>query len=63
MTFADLIDILDFNRQRTMGLVDNLAKHPKATTLLGWRPAPGRATPPGSSCTSRPPTTVMSTCA
>jgi hypothetical protein len=43
MTFADLIDILDFNRQKTMALVDSLAKHPKATAVLGWRPGPGRA--------------------
>ena len=43
MTFADLIEILDFNRQKTLGLLDTIAKHPKPAEALGWRPGPGRA--------------------
>src|SRR5438874_1947779 len=43
MPFADLIDSLDFNRQKTLGFLDNLAKDPNARVILGWRPGPGRA--------------------
>jgi hypothetical protein len=43
MTVADLVDILNFNRSRTLGFVDNLAKLPDVQKVLGWRPAPGRA--------------------
>jgi uncharacterized damage-inducible protein DinB len=43
MTFADLIEILDFNRQKTLALLDNLAKQPNVPAILGWRPGPGRA--------------------
>lgn len=43
MTFADLIEIMDFNRQKTLGLLDVLAKHPNAKAVLAWRPGPGRA--------------------
>jgi uncharacterized damage-inducible protein DinB len=43
MTFADLIEVLDFSRQKTLGLVDKLAEQPNAQATLGWRPAPGRA--------------------
>src|SRR5687768_1870190 len=43
MTFADLIEILDFNRQKTLALLDALAKHPTPQVVLGWRPGPGRA--------------------
>jgi len=43
MTFADLIEILDFNRQKTLALLDNLAKQPNVPGILGWRPGPGRA--------------------
>src|SRR5205823_4019573 len=43
MTFADLFEMLDFNRQKTLGLLDNLAKQPNVAEVLGWRPGPGRA--------------------
>src|SRR5437762_8732326 len=43
MTFADLIEVLDFNRQKTLALLDNLAKQPDVAAALGWRPGPGRA--------------------
>ena len=43
MTFADLIELLEFNRQKTIGTLDVLAKEAEPATVLGWRPAPGRA--------------------
>ena len=43
MTFADLIEVLEFNRQKTMALVDNIAKLPNPRAALGFRPGPGRA--------------------
>ena len=43
MTFADMIEMLDFNRQKTLALVETLAKDPNARVVLGWRPGPGRA--------------------
>jgi uncharacterized damage-inducible protein DinB len=43
MTFSDLIEILDFPRTRTLGLLEALAKNADAAKILGWRPAPGRA--------------------
>jgi uncharacterized damage-inducible protein DinB len=43
MTFADLIEMLDFSRQKTLALLDTVAKQPNAQAVLGWRPAPGRA--------------------
>ena len=43
MTFADLIETLDFNRARTVGFLDTLAKHDNVQEILGWRPGPGRA--------------------
>jgi uncharacterized damage-inducible protein DinB len=43
MTFTDLFEMLDFSRQKTLGLVDNLAKQANVKATLGWRPAPGRA--------------------
>jgi hypothetical protein len=43
MTFADLLDVLDFQRQKTLGLLDTIAKQPNPADALGWRPGPGRA--------------------
>jgi hypothetical protein len=43
MTFADLIEVLDFSRQKTLALLDTLAKQPNPQAVLGWRPGPGRA--------------------
>src|SRR6266436_3400572 len=43
MKFADLIEVMDFSRQKTLALIDSLAKLPNAQKALGWRPGPGRA--------------------
>jgi hypothetical protein len=43
MTFADLVEVLDFNRQKTLAFIDNLAKQDDVAKALGWRPGPGRA--------------------
>lgn len=44
MTFADLIELLEFSRGRTLGTLEAIAKEPDPITVLGWRPGPGRAT-------------------
>lgn len=33
----------EFNRTRTLGLLDKIAERPDASEILGWRPQPGRA--------------------
>jgi len=43
MLMNEMISFLDFSRQRTLGLLDTLAKDPEAQAVLGWRPGPGRA--------------------
>lgn len=43
MTMADLIEILDYNRARTLAFLDGLAKRPDVQAVLAWRPGPGRA--------------------
>lgn len=43
MSFAVLIDVLNFNRQRTLGFVETLAKQDQVAKVLGWRPGSGRA--------------------
>ncbi len=43
MTFADLIEVLEFNRTKTMALLDNIAKLPNPQAALAFRPGPGRA--------------------
>jgi uncharacterized damage-inducible protein DinB len=43
MTFADLIEVLDFGRQKTLALLDKLAKEANVPAIIGWRPGPGRA--------------------
>ena len=43
MTFADLLEVLEFNRQKTMALVDTVAKLPNPQAALAYRPGPGRA--------------------
>jgi hypothetical protein len=43
MTIADLIEFLDFSRQKTLVLVDTVAKETNLPAVLGWRPGPGRA--------------------
>lgn len=43
MTFADLIEIFEYNRGRTMSTLDMIAKEPDPAKVLGFRPGPGRA--------------------
>lgn len=43
MALADMIGFLDFGRQKTLGLLDILAKEDDVQAILGWRPGPGRA--------------------
>src|SRR5439155_23724941 len=43
MTFADLIESLDYNRTKTLAFIDTLAKQENVQKALGWRPGPGRA--------------------
>jgi uncharacterized damage-inducible protein DinB len=43
MAIADMIGFLDFSRQKTLALLDTLAKDAKAQAILAWRPGPGRA--------------------
>ena len=43
MTFADLIESLDFARQKTLALVEAVAKEPDPRAALAYRPGPGRA--------------------
>jgi uncharacterized damage-inducible protein DinB len=43
MTMADLLEVLDFNRQKTLATLDAVAKFDNPAKALGWRPGPGRA--------------------
>ena len=43
MTFADMIESLDYNRGKTLAFIDTLAKQDNVPAALGWRPGPGRA--------------------
>ncbi|TXT17512.1 MAG: hypothetical protein FD138_4575 [Planctomycetota bacterium] len=36
-------DLWEFNRARTLMTLDDIAKQPDPTAVLGWRPGPGRA--------------------
>lgn len=38
-----LIKCFEFNRTRTLGLLDKIVELPDAQTALGWRPGPDRA--------------------
>jgi uncharacterized damage-inducible protein DinB len=38
-----LIKSYDYNRQRTLGLLDKIAEQPNPQAALAWRPGPGRA--------------------
>lgn len=42
-TVAILTRAYAFNRQRTLGLLDQIDQLPNAAAVLGWRPGPGRA--------------------
>ena len=61
MTRADLRSFLEFVRKKTLDTLDAIAKRPDAAELLALA-ARARAGPtsPGNSCTSPPPTTVIS---
>lgn len=41
--FDVTLGIMEFNRARTLGLLDTIAKEPNPQQILGFRPAPGRA--------------------
>jgi uncharacterized damage-inducible protein DinB len=43
MSFAVLIEVLEYNRQKTQAFIDTLAKHENLPQILGWRAGPGRA--------------------
>lgn len=43
MTFADLVEFLEFPRVKTIALLDSIVKTEKPAEILRWRPAPGRA--------------------
>ncbi|HTN77760.1 MAG TPA: DinB family protein [Pirellulaceae bacterium] len=38
-----LIGTLEFNRPRTLGLLEKIEQEPDAQRVLAWRPGPGRA--------------------
>lgn len=38
-----LIAALEFNRVRTLGLLDRIEQEPSPQAILAWRPGPGRA--------------------
>lgn len=42
-TFEILIRAFAFNRQRTLGILDQIEKLPEVREALAWRPGPGRA--------------------
>ena len=42
MTIADLIEFLDFSRQKTLATLEGIAKMNDPKKVLAWRPAPGR---------------------
>ncbi|MBI3822425.1 MAG: DinB family protein [Planctomycetes bacterium] len=43
MTFADMIESLDYNRSKTLAFIEAIAKQDNVPAVLGWRPGPGRA--------------------
>ena len=43
MTVNDLIEMLDFNRSKTLAFIDGLAKVGDVQKALAYRPGPGRA--------------------
>lgn len=40
---SHLISSMEFNRVRTLGLLDRIEQEPNAAEVLAWRPGPGRA--------------------
>jgi len=43
MSLTTLIEVLEFNRTRTLSFIDTIAKQPNPQVVLGWRPGPGRS--------------------
>src|SRR5262245_57222105 len=43
MNQSDLVQLLEFSRKRTIGLIDTIAARPDSAAVLGWRAGPGRA--------------------
>src|SRR5262245_55859463 len=42
-TLHSLIAAFQFNRPRTIGVLDKIEQEPEPQKVLGWRPGPGRA--------------------
>src|SRR5439155_18493464 len=42
-TLHSLIRAFQFNRPRTLGLLDKIEQEQESQKILGWRPGPGRA--------------------
>src|SRR5438309_1010435 len=42
-TIYSLISAYQFNRPRTLGLLDKIEQEKEPQAILGWRPGPGRA--------------------
>lgn len=40
---TDAVEHMNFNRERTVGLLDEIAAMDDPEAVLGWRPGPGRA--------------------
>ncbi len=43
MNAADLVNLLELPRRKTLELLDAIARTPDPAAVLGWRPGPGRA--------------------
>jgi hypothetical protein len=43
MAISEMIAFMDFSRQRTLNLLELVAKEASAPAILRWRPGPGRA--------------------
>jgi hypothetical protein len=43
MTFADIIELLEFARSKTLATLESVAKEADPMHALGWRAVPGRA--------------------
>ena len=43
MTVADLLEVLEFSRTKTLAFIEGLAKASDVQKALAWRPGPGRA--------------------
>ena len=42
-TLHSLMQAMEFNRPRTLGLLEKIEKEKEPQRILGWRPGPGRA--------------------